>query len=128
MLLITIFLGLVILQIRDHQHITQIQQMLRSESKKQQFTKDSIAELPDPVQRYFLQAIAPETSLATSAQFTIQRQFRLAPDRSWLPMQAQETPAATGFIWSATIGSGLSQFRGADYYFNHAGGVQFSIL
>jgi hypothetical protein len=128
MLLAVVLLGLLMLQVRSHQKITQIQQMLRSEPMQQRFTEDLVAELPAPVQRYFLHAIAPGTPLATSVQLKMQGQFRLAPEKPWMPMQAQETLTATGFVWSAKIGSGLSQFQGADYYFNQAGRMQFSIL
>ncbi|MBI4785297.1 MAG: hypothetical protein HY785_28915 [Oscillatoriophycideae cyanobacterium NC_groundwater_1537_Pr4_S-0.65um_50_18] len=127
-LLMTIFLGLVILQIRNRQNIAQIQHMLRSEPMQQRFTKELIAELPDPVQRYFLHAIAPETPLATSVRLIMQGQFRLSPEKPWMLMQAEETLTPTGFIWSAKIGSGLSQFQGSDYYFDRAGRMQFSIL
>lgn len=127
-LLATACLSLLILQIRNHQNLTQIQQMLRSEPMQQRFTKDLIAELPAPVQRYFLHAIAPGNPIATSVQLKMQGQFRLAPEKLWMPMQAQETLTATGFIWNAKIGSGLSQFQGADYYFNQTGRMQFSML
>jgi hypothetical protein len=127
-LLATVVLSLLVLQIRNHQNITQIQQMLRSEPVQQRFTKDLIAGLPAPVQRYFLHAIAPGTPIATSVQLKIQGQFRLAPEKPWMPMQAQETLTATGFIWNAKIGSGLFQFQGADYYFKQTGRMQFSIL
>lgn len=127
-LLATIFLSLVILQIRNNQSASQIEQMLRSEPMQQRFTKDLVAELPAPVQRYFLHAIAPGTPLATSVQLKMQGQFRLAPDKPWMPMQAQETLTSKGFIWRAKIGRGLSHFQGADYYFDRAGRMQFALL
>jgi hypothetical protein len=43
-------------------------------------------------------------------------------------MQAQEILTSNGFVWKAKIGSGISQFQGADYYFNRSGRMQFTLL
>ncbi len=48
------FFSLVILKIRNRQEVSQIEKMLKSEPMHQRFTEDMIAELPAPVQRYFL--------------------------------------------------------------------------
>jgi hypothetical protein len=126
--LVLVFFSLVILQIKNKQDVSQIEKLLQSEPTQQRFTEDMVAKLPEPVQRYFLRAIAPGTMLATSVRLDMEGKFRLAQDKPWLPMQAQEILAAKGFVWKAKIGSGLSQFQGADYYFNRSGRMQFSIL
>jgi hypothetical protein len=123
-----VFLSLAILQLKNQQDASQIERMLESEPTHQRFTAERVAGLPDPVQRYFLHAIAPGTPLATSAKLEMRGQFRLARDKPWLPMQAREILTSRGFIWKAKIGSGLSQFQGADYYLNRSGRMQFAIL
>jgi hypothetical protein len=103
------------------------------------FSQDVTAELPSPVQRYFLHAIALATPLANSVQLDMQGSFKLGD--KWVPMQASEMLSQKGFVWKAAIGKGLSKFTGADYYVNLAtgeyprgkvyansmGGVQFSL-
>jgi hypothetical protein len=123
-----VVLGMVVLQIKHRQDVNQVEQRLQSKPTQQRFTKDMIADLPAPVQRYFLHAIALGTPLATAVKLDMSGKFRLAQDKPWLPMQAQETLTRKGFIWKANIGSGLSQFQGADYYVNRSGRMQFSIL
>ncbi len=92
------------------------------------FTTEMIAELPQPVQRYFLHAIQPGTPLANSVKLTMNGSFRLSPDKPWLPMQAEQIiRALKGFVWKAKIGSGLMKFIGSDYCFNHFGRTRFSI-
>jgi hypothetical protein len=53
--------------------------------------------------------------------------FRLAPDRDWMPMQAEEILSTTGLAWKATVGQGLIQMRGVDYYSNGKGRTRFSL-
>ncbi|UBF30612.1 hypothetical protein K9N68_36165 (plasmid) [Kovacikia minuta CCNUW1] len=128
-LLVLVFLSLVILQIKNRQDVNRIEQTLQSDTHPQQlFTKEMIAELPTPVQRYFFHAIAPGTPLPTVVKLDLGGQFRLAQDKPWLPMQSQEILTRSGFVWKATIGRGLSQFQGADYYFRRLGRMQFAIL
>lgn len=128
LLVMLVVLSLVILQIGNNRNISQIEQILRSEPTQQHFTEEMVADLPAPVQRYFLHAIAPRTPLATSVKLTMQGQFRLGRDKPWLPMQAQEILSAKGFVWRAKIGRGLSQFQGADYYCDRSGKMQFALL
>ena len=92
------------------------------------FTTEMVAELPQPVQRYFLHAIEPGTHVAQSVKLKMSGSFRLSPDKPWLPMQAKQIISAfKGFVWKAKIGSGLMKFIGADYYFNNFARMQFSI-
>jgi hypothetical protein len=126
--LVLVFFSLVILQAIHQQQVRQIEQLLQSEPTQQRFTQDMVAELPEPVQRYFLHAIAPGTVLANSVVLDMEGKFRFAQDKPWLPMQAQEILTKKGFVWKAKIGSVFSQFQGADYYLNRAGRMRFSIL
>ncbi len=127
-LVVLILFSLVILQIKNKQDMSQIERSLQSQEPTQQrFDQEMIAELPAPVQRYFLHAIAPGTSLSTVVKLDMTGQFRLANNKPWLPLKAQEILTRQGFIWKAAIGSGLSQFQGADYYCDRTGHVQFAL-
>jgi len=53
--------------------------------------------------------------------------LRMGQDQPWLSMQAREIISVKGFIWQATIGRGLLQFKGADSYAHGIGRVQFSL-
>lgn len=120
-------LSLMAQQSKTKQAVTQIEQKLQS-TPTQHFTAELIATLPEPVQRYFLHAIAPGTPLANTVTLTMSGQFRLAQDKPWLPMHAQERLTRKGFVWKANIGSGLTQFQGADYYVDGIGRMQFALL
>lgn len=91
------------------------------------FTKDMVAELPAPVQRYFLHTIAPSTPLASAISLEMSGCFRLEQDKPWLPMQAKQIISEQGFIWKAAIGRSLFQMVGADYYASKSGRMRFSL-
>jgi hypothetical protein len=84
-----------------------------------------VAELPAPVQCYFLHAIALGTPVASSVSLQMGGSFRMAQDKPWMPMQAQEILSVKGFVWKPVIGHGLLQFAGADYYTNGSGRMRF---
>jgi hypothetical protein len=121
------FLILAILQTRASQEVRNIWRSLESQPTSQHFTPDMIAELPEPVQRYFRHAIAPGTPLATSVQLSMDGSIRLAPDKPWMPLQAKEILSTQGFVWTAKAGQGIMQMHGADYYAKGAGRMRFSL-
>jgi hypothetical protein len=122
------FLVLLIMQVRNEQEVSRIWQTLESAPTENRFTQDMVAELPAPVQRYFLHAIALGTPLASSVSLKMSGNFRLSQDKPWLPMICQEIISASkGFVWKAAIGSTLFQMRGGDYYINGFGRVRFSL-
>ncbi|WP_199317551.1 DUF6920 family protein [Richelia sinica] len=107
-------------------NINKIWHTLATPTPTKKFTEELIAELPAPVQRYFSHAITPGTPLATGVKLTMEGKFRASPDK-WLTMQGEEILTAKGFVWKALIGSGLFHLKGADYYYNGAGKVEFKI-
>jgi hypothetical protein len=126
--LITGLIILILIQNKNTKEIETVWQSLEPGTTQKRFSKGMIADLPEPVQRYFLHAIAPDTPLASSVTLKMQGNFRTKQDKPWLPMQGQERIAASkGFVWKAVIGSGIMQIRGADYYFNRLGKMQFSL-
>lgn len=135
-LLAIAFLILVILRIRNEQEVNIIWRLCFAHATRTLegvptgncFTKDMVAGLPAPVQRYFLHAIALQTPVASSASLKMSGSFRLSQDKRWLPMEAQEIISASkGFVWKAAIGNSLLQMRGGDYYINNLGRMRFSL-
>lgn len=101
---------------------------LETNPNKNIFTTEIIKELPQPVQRYFLHAIKPGTTLANSVKLKMNGSFRLSSDKPWLSMQAEQIISTLpGFVWKAKIGSGLIKFIGSDYWINNFGRMRFSI-
>jgi hypothetical protein len=127
-LLAIVLLVLTLLQANANTQINQIIQSLKANSPTETtFTQAQVADLPEPVQRYFRHAIAPGTPLATSVHLTMRGSIRLAPEQGWMPLQAEEILSTKGFVWKATAGRGLMQMRGADYYTQGAGRMRFSL-
>lgn len=124
-LLAIALLVLVILQVRSEKEVSKIWQSLEAIPAENRFTEDAIAQLPAPVQRYFLHAIAPGTPIATSVSLEMNGSFRLGQDKPWLPMRAKQMISTKGFVWKAAIGRGLLQMLGADYYVNQSGRMRF---
>lgn len=125
-LVASFLLVLVVMAIRNDREVENIWRTLEAKPSETRFRKEMIAELPAPVQRYFLHAIKPGTPLAESVKLSMSGNFRLAPDKNWLAMNAEEIIAASGgFVWKAKIGSGILQMQGADYYANKSGRMRF---
>ncbi|RMF22325.1 MAG: hypothetical protein D6756_10840 [Cyanobacteria bacterium J083] len=123
---------LIFLQLRYKLKVNYIWQCLQSEPKSAVITPvfqtEMIAELPEPVQRYFLHAIAPGSKLSAWVQLEMKGNFRLQPQANWLPMQASQIISSLGgFVWRAKIGQGLTRFSGADYCYQGKGGIRFSL-
>lgn len=125
-LLVIALLVLVILRVKNDQEVSKIWRSLEGVPAENHFTKDMVAELPAPVQRYFLHSIAPSTPLASSVNLEMSGNFRLGQDKPWLPMQAKQIISEQGFVWKAAIGRSLFQMVGADYYANKSARTRFS--
>ncbi|AFY55519.1 hypothetical protein Riv7116_3040 [Rivularia sp. PCC 7116] len=112
----------------ERQEVNTIWHLLETKTSNNTFTTEMIAELPQPVQRYFLHAIEQGTPLANSVKLNMNGSFRLSADKPWLPMQAEQIIRAfKGFVWKAKIGSGLMKFIGSDYCFYNFARMRFSI-
>lgn len=87
---------------------------------------DDLSHLPEAAQRYLRHAIAPGTGLATAVRLRMHGEIKL---RQWLPFEAEEViHAERGMIWSATVGTGLGQFRGADRVVDGQGSMSWRVL
>jgi hypothetical protein len=125
---ISLILVLLLIRLKYDRSVKQIWRSLKSQSTGLIFTKDMVADLDEPVQRYFLHAIELGTSLASYVELEMNGSFRLQPNAEWLPMLASQIiSSSNGFVWQARIGKGLASFSGADYYAQNQGRVKFSL-
>ncbi|MDJ0692371.1 MAG: hypothetical protein QNJ41_28270 [Xenococcaceae cyanobacterium MO_188.B32] len=76
---IAIVLVLFLMGIRYDRSIAEIWRSLKSEPTGNIFTVDMVANLDEPVQRYFLHAIKPGTILASYIELEMRGSFRLQP-------------------------------------------------
>lgn len=114
---IAILLILLLIRIRYDRLVKQVWRSFKTQPTNTIFTPDMVADLYEPVQRYFLHAIEPGTPLASYVELKMNGGFRFQPEAEWLPMQAEEIiSASAGFVWQANIGKGLVKFSGADYH------------
>lgn len=121
-------IALLIIQAKNNAEIAQIWQTLEPKIPAvEPFSQDLIADQPEPVQRYFLHAIAPGTPLANAVYLTMKGTIRLAPNQDWMPLQAEELLSTTGFVWQANARQGIIQMQGADYYTASTGRMRFSL-
>ena len=125
---IALFLILLLMRLGYSRSIKRLWRSLNTPSTELVFTKDMVADLDEPVRRYFLHAIAPGTPLASYVELTMNGSFRLKSNAEWLPMRASQiVSTAPGFIWQAKVGKGLTNFSGADYYYRDRGRTKFSL-
>ncbi|MCY6492983.1 DUF6920 family protein [Leptolyngbya sp. GGD] len=121
-------IALLIIQAKNNAEIAQIWQTLEPRTPSiEAFSPDLVADQPEPVQRYFLHAIAPGTLLANAVYLTMKGSIRLAPNQDWMPLQAEELLSTVGFVWQAKAGQGMLQMQGADYYTAGTGRMRFSL-
>ncbi|MEP0919000.1 hypothetical protein NC981_19385 [Leptolyngbya sp. DQ-M1] len=123
--------ALLFTQAKHNADIAQAWRTLQTRASSiERFSKEMIADQPEPVQRYFLHAFedtAPEIPIASSVHLKMSGTLRLAPTQEWMPLQAEELLSTQGFVWKATAGKGLMQMQGADYYMHGAGRSRFSL-
>ena len=96
--------------------------------RAERFDPAMVDDLPTPVRRYFLHAIQPGTPLARAVRLEMDGQMRLGPDQNWMSFGARQVLAPpAGFVWDASIGTGLQHFAGADTYGHGRGRVTFRL-
>lgn len=116
-------------QARDSRKVQRLWRSLLISGGHAVFTTDMVAELPEPVQRYFRHAIKPGTPLAASVELTMRGTIKLG--QAWHPFRARQILApGCGFVWraSAALNGSPIFVRGADYYAHGEGRVRFALL
>lgn len=116
---------LMVLRVSSDRAARELWEALETPPATEKFTTEMIADLPEPVQRYFLHAIQPGTPLASSVQIKMQGSFKM--EQGWMPMQANEILSTEGFLWRATIGKNPVQFFVCDRYGNRSGQVYVTL-
>ncbi|WP_036477892.1 DUF6544 family protein [Myxosarcina sp. GI1] len=116
-----------VISVKYNRSVNKIWRSLKSQPTNAVFTPDMVADLDEPVRRYFLHAIAPGTPIAACVELEMSGSFCLKPDADWLPMNASQIISTTppGFVWKASIGKASMSFSGADYYSQSKGRMRF---
>lgn len=92
------------------------------------FQPEMVNDLPGPVRRFLLHAIAPGTPLAGSAELAMHGELRLAPDRDPVPFVAEQSLAPPdAFVWRARTQGGLLRIRGFDRYEEGEGEMRWNL-
>ena len=87
------------------------------------FTPDLVAELDEPVRRYFTHAIREGAPLADRFRLTMAGRIKVG--RLWLPFTATQKSERDSFVWAARVGIGpLTVITVTDQYVDGAGLMQ----
>jgi hypothetical protein len=93
---------------------------------EERFDPKLVEELPEPVRRYFLHALAPGASLDPAVRLDVRGQMRLSKEDAWRPLEAEALLSPPrGFVWRAKVGSGRGRFEGYDWLDGEDAGVEF---
>lgn len=90
------------------------------------FTRDAVADLPEPARRWLLHAIAPGTPLSPVVELTMRGQIRIG---RWRPFTARQVLAPPhGFVWAATARFAGLPVTGFDRYGGGTGQLRWRLL
>lgn len=78
------------------------------------------------VLKYYRASVSRDAGYAHAAEISMTGGFKLGDN--WLDLKAEQVLfPRKGFVWKASIGSGLSLIKGFDFYYNKRGVVNFKI-
>jgi hypothetical protein len=97
-----------------------------SGQRRDRFTAELIAGLPEPARRWLTHAITPRAELAQSIELTMRGEIRLGSWRQFTARQILTPP--TGFIWAATARVAGLQVTGFDRYSFGSGEMRWRLL
>ena len=90
------------------------------------FTSDMLADLDEPVQRYFSHAISEGAALSYAVHMAMSGRIKVG---LWLPFTAEQTVDGRSFTWRARVGRGpLTPLRVTDHYADAAGSTEGRLL
>jgi hypothetical protein len=90
------------------------------------FTSDTLADLDEPVRRYFSHAISNGTALPNGVRMAMSGRIKVG---LWLPFTAEQTVDGRSFAWRARVGLGrLTPLRVTDGYADAAGSTEGRLL
>lgn len=115
--------------VRDRR-MAAVERALASPRRAEVFSEEMVANLPPPVRRYLLHAIAPGTPFASSVQLETVFGMKLTPRaKRRTEMIGRETLAPPrGFVWAARAGRGLLAPRVQDHYAEREGALRVMLL
>ncbi|MFU8802180.1 MAG: DUF6544 family protein [Bradymonadaceae bacterium] len=95
---------LITLRICDNRDVARYWRALDTNALEETFTRDMVADLPEPAQRYFLQAIEPGTPLATSVRLRVRKSKLWSGEgpRQELIASGIVSPKR-GFVWEGRL-------------------------
>ena len=116
-------------RLADDRHYARMQRALALAPNGLCFEESMVADLPEPVQRYFLHAIRPGTPLVLSVRLTLSGRMRPRADAPFIDLKADEILAPQhGFLWTAQFKKGHIPGRVVDFYFDEKGGFDVRML
>ncbi|QYG92473.1 hypothetical protein HC251_08480 [Iamia sp. SCSIO 61187] len=96
---------------------------LSTPSRPDRYDPGEVADLPEPVRRYFDAAIAPGTQVAEAAALAMRGHLKL---RRWVPFRAEQVLAPhRGFVWRARAAGIIS---GYDAFVDGEGAMEWKLL
>jgi hypothetical protein len=90
------------------------------------FSSDALADLDEPVRRYFSHAISDGAALSNGVRMAMSGRIKVG---LWLPFTAEQTVDGRSFTWRARVGRGpLTPLRVTDRYADAAGSTEGRLL
>ncbi len=78
------------------------------------------------IMKYYNASVSKDAGYAHAAEITMTGGFKLGDN--WLDLKAEQVLfPEKGFVWKASIGSGLTFIKGFDFYYNKRGVVNFKV-
>jgi hypothetical protein len=90
------------------------------------FSSDTLADLDEPVRRYFSHAISDGAALSSGVRMAMSGRIKVG---LWLPFTAEQTVDGRSFMWRARVGRGaLTPLRVIDRYADATGSTEGRLL
>ena len=100
--------------------------MTTSPDPRRRFTSDRLADVDEPVRRYFSHAISDGAALPSAVRMAMSGRIKVG---LWLPFTAEQTVDGRSFTWRARVGRGpLTPLRVTDRYADAAGSTEGRLL
>ncbi len=100
--------------------------MTTTPAPTRRFTSDTLADLDEPVRRYFSHAISDGAPLSDGVRVAMSGRIKVGV---WLAFTAEQTVDGRSFTWRARVGQGsVTPLRVADHYANAAGSTEGRLL
>jgi hypothetical protein len=122
--------ALVATKMRDDSYVAGIWETLeQSAGAGERFTEDMIWGMPNPARRYFQNAIALGTPLASGVHFGYSGSIRPAKGMPWMSLSAEQIAVKNrGFVWKANVRMGPLRLTGADHYLDGQARMRISLF